>query len=83
MGRSSALATRPDDFVAKTVHGLLLEDRGRRTEALQVFDEVVQAYNTKDPRPEELAYVAGAALHATRLSPNPADDMIQSAARLI
>ncbi len=50
-----ALAKRPDDLVALTTKGLLLEAVGKRPAALAAYDAVVEAYNAKDPRPEELS----------------------------
>src|SRR5205823_1936509 len=55
--------------------------RGRREDALVAYAAVVKAYNERDLKTEEMAYVAIAAVHATRVSTNPADDMIQGAAR--
>lgn len=80
---TAALAVRPDDLVARVARGAVLEERGRRTEALAEYDRVIEAYNAADPRPEELPAVARAALRATRLSPNPADDLTMGALRLL
>jgi tetratricopeptide (TPR) repeat protein len=80
---AAAIAANPDDVVARTMRGLLLEDRGRRTEALAEYDAVVAAYNAKDPRPEELSWVAQAAIRATWLSTNPADDMLLGAQKVL
>jgi tetratricopeptide (TPR) repeat protein len=79
----AALAARPADLVARTHQGLLLEDRGRRKEALAAYDAVIEAYNRAEPLPEELAAVAQAAVRAHRLSPNPADDLLNGAARVL
>ncbi len=78
-----ALAARPDDLVALTMRGQLHEARGRRKEAIAAYDAVIEAYNAKDPRPEELSSVAIAALRATRLSTNEADDLTQGALKLL
>jgi tetratricopeptide (TPR) repeat protein len=79
----AALAARPDDLVARTMRGLLFEERGRRKEALADYDAVIEAYNRADPPPEELTFVAQAAIRAHRLSPNPADDLLEGAAKLL
>jgi tetratricopeptide (TPR) repeat protein len=69
--------------VARAALASALESRGRRQEALAEYDRVIAAYNEADPRPEELACVAEAAVRATRLSANPADDMLRGAPRLL
>lgn len=79
----AALAVRPDDLVARTVLGLLLEERGRRTEALAEYDKAIDAYNAKDPLPEELSFVAQAAIRTTWLSPNPKDDLLPGALKIL
>jgi tetratricopeptide (TPR) repeat protein len=79
----AALAARPDDLVARTMRGLLLEERGRRAEALSDFDAVIDAYNRKDPAPEELPFVAQAAVRAHRLSTNPKEDLLPSALKVL
>ena len=79
----AALATRPDDLVARTWLGVALELRGRRKEALEAYDLVVAHYNEHDPLPQEVPSVARAAVRATWLSPNPADDMIPGALKLL
>lgn len=78
-----ALAARPDDLVALTMRGQLHEAGGRRTQAQTAYDAVIAAYNTKDPKPEEMSAVAAAALRATRLSTNVADDLTQGALKLL
>jgi len=78
-----ALARHPGDLVARTTQGLLEEARGRRKEAQGHYDAVIEAYNAKDPAPEELAFVATAALHATRLSTNAADDLTKGALQIL
>lgn len=80
---TAAVAARPDDLVARVARAAVLEERGRRNEALAEYDAVIEAYNAKDPRPDELPAVARAALRATRLSPNPADDLTVGALRLL
>lgn len=80
---TAAVAARPDDLVARVARAAVLEERGRRSEALAEYDAVIEAYNTRDPLPEELPAVARAALRATRLSPNPADDLTVGALRLL
>ncbi|MCC7138413.1 MAG: tetratricopeptide repeat protein [Planctomycetes bacterium] len=80
---TAAIAEHPDDLVARTVRGQVLEARGRRKEALADFDQVIAAYNARDPRPEEIPSVATAALRATRLSPNAADDLTMGALNLL
>jgi tetratricopeptide (TPR) repeat protein len=77
------LAERPDDLVARTVLGAVLEERGQRKEALAAYDEVVAAYQRLDPSTVELPFVARAAIRATWLSPNPADDMLPGALSLL
>jgi tetratricopeptide (TPR) repeat protein len=79
----AALAEKPDDVIAKTTRGLLLDDRGRRAEALAQFDGVIEAYNHADPDPEELAHVARAVVRAHYLSPNPGDDLLRDALKLL
>lgn len=78
-----ALAKRPDDLVARTTRGLLDEAKGRRKEAQAAYDAVIEAYNTKDPLPEELSFVAIAALRATRLSTNESDDLTSGALKIL
>ena len=80
---AAALAANPEDVVARTVRGTLLAERGRRAEALAEFDHVVDAYNARELAAEDLPFVATAAIQATRLSPNPADDMLQGAVKLL
>lgn len=77
------LARHADDIVAHTWLGVALEERGRREDALAQYDKVVALYNGGTPAPEELPCVARAAVRATWLSPNPADDMIPAALRLL
>jgi len=79
----AALSERPNDLVARTVLGQALEERGRRKEALAEYDRVVATYNTSDPESVEIPFVGYAAVRATWLSPNPADDMIQAAIDLV
>ncbi|MHC5012139.1 MAG: tetratricopeptide repeat protein, partial [Planctomycetota bacterium] len=79
----AALEARPDDLVARTALGLGLEAKGEREAALVEFDAVVEAYNLAEPLPEELPWVARAAIRATRLSTNPADDLIGDALKLL
>jgi len=78
-----ALAERADDLVARTVLGTALEERGRRAEALEAYDAVLAAYAKAEPRTEELPYVSRAAIRATWLSQNPADDMLPQALELL
>jgi tetratricopeptide (TPR) repeat protein len=78
-----ALAERPDDLVARTVLGAVLEEHGKRKEALEAYDEVVNAYQRVTPQTVELPFVARAAIRATWLSPNPADDMLPDALTLL
>jgi len=80
---TAALAARPGDLVARVARAAVLEEKGRRAEALADYDRVIEAYNASDPRPDELPAVARAALRATRLSPNPADDLTMGALRLL
>ncbi len=80
---AAAVLAHEDDLVAGTVKGLLLEERGRRTEALAQYDRVIAAYNARDPLPEELSWVAQAAIRATWLSSNPADNLLPGAQRLL
>jgi tetratricopeptide (TPR) repeat protein len=79
----AALKERPNDLVARTVLGMTMEERGRRDEALAEYDKVVETYNTSDPVPAEIPWVGHAAIRATWLSPNPADDMITVAAKML
>jgi tetratricopeptide (TPR) repeat protein len=79
----AALERQPQDLVARTILGETLETRGRRKEALEAYDKVIAAYNNSDPQPVELPFVGHAAVRATWLSPNPADDMIQGAISLL
>jgi len=80
---TAAVAARPDDLVARAALGRLLEERGRRKDALVQYDAILAAYNAKDPLPEEIGAVATAALRATRLSTNEADDLILPALKLL
>ncbi len=80
---TAAVAAHPDDLVARAALGQVLEERGRRKEALAQYDAVIAAYNRQDPLPEEIGAVATAALRATRLSPNEADDLMMPALRLL
>lgn len=79
----SLLASTPTHLVARTVLGRVLEERGRRKEALEAYDAVVAAYAKVDVQAAELPFVAAAAIRATWLSPNPADDMLPDALRLL
>ena len=82
-GARKALARRSDDLVARSILAQAHEVRGRRTEALAEYDKIIATYNTSDPEPVELPFVGHAAIRATWLSPNPADDMIQPAINLL
>jgi tetratricopeptide (TPR) repeat protein len=79
----AALEARPEDLVARGALAQALEARGRRKEALAAYDQIVKAYNSGDPHPTEIPWVAHAAVRATWLSDNPADDMIQGAVKLV
>ncbi|MFM8385566.1 MAG: tetratricopeptide repeat protein [Planctomycetia bacterium] len=79
----SLLASTPTHLVARTVLGRVLEERGRRKEALEAYDAVVAAYAKVDVQAAELPFVAAAAIRATWLSPNPGDDMLPDALRLL
>lgn len=80
---TARVAARPEDLVARVARATVLEERGRRAEALAEYDRVLEAYNAKDPHPDEFPAVARAALRATRLSRNPADDLTVGALRLL
>lgn len=79
----AALEKRPNDLVARTALGMTFEERGRRKEALAEYDKVVEYYNANDTDPAETTWVAEAAVRATWLSPNPADDMYQASIGLL
>ncbi|MDJ0523238.1 MAG: tetratricopeptide repeat protein [Planctomycetota bacterium] len=79
----AALAERGNDLVARCALGMTYEERGRRKEALAEYDKVVAYYNDNDVDPAEVPWVAEAAVRATWLSPNPADDMFQAAIGLL
>jgi tetratricopeptide (TPR) repeat protein len=79
----AALEARPNDLVARGVLAETLEERGQRKEALAEYDKIIQAYNTSTPDASEIPWVAKAAVRATWLSENPADDMLPGAVKLV
>jgi tetratricopeptide (TPR) repeat protein len=80
---SAALERDATDLVARTIKGLTLEERGRRAEAMEEYDAVIAAYNRKEPPPEELSFVAQAALRAQRLSTNPGEEVVHGAVKIL
>jgi len=79
----AALAKQPNDLVAGVALGMALEERGRRKDALAAYDAVLTYYNGNDTKEDATPWVARAAVRATWLSPNPADDMYQDALKLM
>ncbi len=79
----AGLQERPNDLVTRTALAISLEERGRRKEALAEYDKVVAHYNGNDVQDAEWRWVAHAAVRATWLSPNIADDMFQEAIGLL
>lgn len=77
------LAGRPDDLRARAAYAAALEARGARAEALAQYDRILEAWNSGSPPEEEHRYVARAAARITWLSPDPGDDLLQSAVRLL
>jgi tetratricopeptide (TPR) repeat protein len=65
------------------VLGAVLEERGRRSEALEAYDKVLELHRTGEPLDAEIPFVVRAAVRATWLSPNPADDMLAEALNLL
>jgi tetratricopeptide (TPR) repeat protein len=80
---TAALADRPDDLVARDARARALEERGRRAEALAEYDRVIAAYNEGSPPDAEIPAVVHAALRATWLSQNAADDLVLSALKIL
>ena len=84
------LETHPSDVTALWGLGQAHEERGRQKEALAVYDQITQLYNTAVRAGEKktwsaprLYVVARAAERATWLSDNPADDMLNQGLRLL
>lgn len=79
----AAAEKQPDNLVARVWLARGLETLGRRKEALAEYDKVIAHYNGNDVQAIEHPFVAFAAVRATWLSPNPSDDLIPNALKLL
>ncbi len=80
---SAVLEKTPDDAAAATARGLALEALGRRDDAVRAYDAAIQAHNASKSAPEDVPWVARAAIHMTWASPKPSDDLLQPALTLL
>ncbi|MDA1194940.1 MAG: tetratricopeptide repeat protein [Planctomycetota bacterium] len=79
----AASAANGANLIARSWLARGLEVQGRRAEALAEYDAIIAHYNGNDVTVEEAPVVAHAAVRATWLSPNAADDMIPTALKLL
>lgn len=77
------IAADPGDGMAHAALGLAVEQRGHREEALQAYEAAIATYSRASSPAEDIPWIAKAAIQATWLSPDPADDLLGEAAKLM
>ncbi|MGE0193959.1 MAG: tetratricopeptide repeat protein [Planctomycetota bacterium] len=80
---ASWLVDHPDDLPARVVAGWADEAHGRRDKAYASYAEVVKAYRPRLTPPEDVMWVAEAALGATRVSTSQGVDLKQDVIDLL